>query len=96
MSIREDICNYFDERDEEVIILDPECLDTAIVGATDNQLIYSYDKLVEAYMDEFREDGMTEEEVEEQAIEWISYNTIRSLPYMGENKPIIMYSLENI
>lgn len=27
------------------------------------------------------------------AIEWIDYNTIRALPYMGEKAPIIMYPL---
>ena len=29
----------------------------------------------------------------EDAIEWIEYNTIRSLPYAGENAPIVMYRL---
>lgn len=35
-------------------------------------------------------DKMTEEE----AMEWVGYNTIRSLPYMGEMKPIIMYDVK--
>jgi hypothetical protein len=95
-NIRENIFDYFAEREvDDVPILDPEGLDTAIVGVTENQIVYSYEKLVEAYMNEFREDGMDEEEVEEQAIEWISYNTMRSLPYMGENAPIIMYPLDS-
>ena len=29
-----------------------------------------------------------------EAVEWIEYNTIRALPYMGEDAPIIMYRLE--
>jgi hypothetical protein len=29
----------------------------------------------------------------EEAMEWIDYNTIRALPYMGEGAPIIMYPL---
>jgi hypothetical protein len=38
---------------------------------------------------------MEEEEfTEEEAIEWIDYNTIRALPYMGEKAPIIMYPIE--
>ena len=31
----------------------------------------------------------------EDAVDWIDYNTIRSLPYAGENAPIIMYSIQN-
>ena len=30
---------------------------------------------------------------EEEAIEWIDYNTIRALPYMRERHPIIMMDL---
>ena len=29
------------------------------------------------------------------AVDWIEYNTIRSLPYAGEKAPIIMYGLED-
>lgn len=32
---------------------------------------------------------------EEEAIDWVNYNTIRALPYMGDRAPIIMYSLED-
>ena len=28
------------------------------------------------------------------AIEWIEYNTIRALPYMGEGAPSVMYGFE--
>jgi len=30
----------------------------------------------------------------EDAVEWIDYNTIRTLPYMGIMKPVIMYPIE--
>ena len=29
----------------------------------------------------------------EEAAEWIEYNTIRALPYFGEDAPIIIYPL---
>ena len=29
-----------------------------------------------------------------EAIEWIDYNTIRALPYVGDKAPIIMYPIE--
>ena len=35
------------------------------------------------------QDGMDETS----AIEWIEYNTIRSLPYVGDKAPIIMYKV---
>ena len=56
----------------------------AIVGIDSNngRVVYSRYKLVTAFMSE----GMTEEE----ALEWISYNIDRSLPYQGEHAPIIM------
>ena len=31
----------------------------------------------------------------DEAIEWIDYNVIRALPYMGEEAPIIMHALDN-
>lgn len=30
---------------------------------------------------------------EQEAIEWIEYNTIRALPYFGSDAPIIMYPI---
>ena len=36
-------------------------------------------------------DEMTEEE----AAEWLDYNTLRALPYAGENAPVVMYRIEN-
>ena len=30
------------------------------------------------------------------AAEWISYNTLRALPYMGEDAPIIVNRLEDV
>ena len=31
---------------------------------------------------------------EEEAMEWIDYNTIRAIPYAGSGAPIIMFDLE--
>lgn len=61
--------------------------DDALIGVTeDGRAIYDFDKMVEWLMDE---EGWSDTE----AIEWIEYNTIRALPYMGEDAPIIMYPL---
>ena len=37
------------------------------------------------------EDGMTYED----AVDFISYNTLRALPYAGENGPIVLRSIED-
>lgn len=72
---------------EECVLLEPKSLDEAIIGIThDNRIIYEYEKLVKAFMEH---DGMTNEE----AVEWIDYNTIRSLPYI-QNSPVIMYNFD--
>ena len=39
-----------------------------------------------------KEDGMTEEE----AIEFIEYNTIRAIPYFGPNAPIVLMNEDQI
>ena len=60
----------------------------ALIGVSeDNRAVYDYDLMVESLMDH---DDMTYEE----AIDWIDFNTIRSLPYAGSSAPIIMYRLE--
>lgn len=62
--------------------------DTALIGVTDdNRAVYDFDKMVEWLIET---EGFTHEE----AVEWIEYNTIRALPYFGDDAPIIMYPLE--
>lgn len=71
---------------EELIYLGdkPEQYKDAIVGITydGNHVIYSVEKFVECLMKE----GMTQEDAEE----WVSYNTARAIAYMGEYAPILM------
>lgn len=63
---------------------------SALIGVShDDRAIYDYEKMVEWLMNE--EDWSYED-----AVDWIDYNTIRALPYMGADAPIIMYPLENI
>ena len=62
---------------------------SAFIGVSDEgRAVYDYNKMVESLM----EDGMDEE----QAIDWISYNTVRSLPYQGPLAPIILYPVEDL
>ena len=62
--------------------------DDALIGISDdNRAVYDYNKMVEWLV---KTEGFTEEE----AMEWIDYNTIRALPYAGSKAPIIMFPLE--
>lgn len=73
--------------EEGTIILEPQnTFNSAIIGVThDNKhLVYDYYKIVEGFM---TSDNMSEEE----ALDYIEYNTIRSLDYMDyEYRPIII------
>lgn len=70
-----------------VVYLTDESYDDALIGVTDGgRAVYDYEKMIQWLIEK---DEMTAEE----AIEWIDYNTIRALPYFGENAPIIMYPL---
>lgn len=61
--------------------------DSALIGVTeDNRAVYDYEKMVEWLVTE-------QEFTEEEAADWISYNTIRALPYFGEGAPVIMFPL---
>ena len=73
---------------EDVIYLVNYSYDDARIGISeDNRAVYDYDKMVKWLIEE---ESFTEIE----AIEWIDYNTIRALPYMGDKAPIIMYPIE--
>lgn len=61
--------------------------ETAILGYTDEgNLVYSYDGMIEYLA---LKDNISYEEAQE----WIDYNVIRTIPYMGDKKPIIVYGL---
>ena len=80
----EELCEYLEAQGhEETVFFEHPSMVKAITGITDSeQLIYDYNLMIEAAMEE---EGWTCEE----AIEWIEYNAIRSIPYMGSNHPIV-------
>lgn len=74
---------------EDVVVFENYSYDDALIGVTeDNRAVYDFDKMVKWLCEK---EGFSPEE----AIEWIEYNTIRALPYAGEDAPIIMYRLED-
>lgn len=68
---------------DNLIIFDNHAYDRSIIGIADDRLVYDYDKMVEEYMED---EGCDEADAEE----WIQYNTIRSIPYIKGNKPLII------
>lgn len=80
-SKREQICEM---GFEDAVVFESPDFDEAIIGVSeDGRVVYDYDIMVEQLS---RQDNMSTEE----AIEFIEYNTIRSLAYI-ENPPIIIY-----
>ena len=68
----------------DTIILNSHAYDNSIVGITpDGILVYDFNKMVDEYVED---EGCDEFD----AVEWVEYNTLRALPYMGERKPIII------
>lgn len=71
---------------ESIVFENPDYAD-AVVGVTaDGRVVYRFSDMVLHLMVHY---GMSDEE----AREFISYNTERALPYMGGSAPIILYDL---
>ena len=75
------------EYTDTVVLENPSYLN-AIIGITDEgALCYSYEKMIECLIEE---DKMEQED----AMEFINYNTIRALPYASSMgvRPIVVYN----
>lgn len=72
---------------DDVVVFDNYSYDSALIGVTtDNRAVYDFDGMVQWLVE-------TEDMTPEEAVDWIEYNTIRSLPYVGDAGPIIVYRL---
>lgn len=77
------IKEYLESLEGAVIFTNPS-FDDAIIGNThDDRVVYSYSKMVISLINN---EGMTFEE----AVEFIDYNTIRSLDYV-KKAPIVVF-----
>lgn len=94
----EDFLGGFDP-DEPILVLEgDEFADSCIGLTTDHHLVYDYDLMVESLAKAYKEEDDTEEDARMKAIEWIDYNTLRSLDYMKSsgNVPIIINRFDNM
>ena len=72
---------------DNLVVFENPDYDSAIIGVShDDRVIYDYDKMIQYLMDEEHMDI-------EDAADFISYNTIRALGYIGPDAPIVMYGL---
>ena len=69
---------------ETVFFTNPDFVDAILGISDDGRVVYSYSRMVESLM-------LGERMSYEEATEFIDYNTIRSIPYMGIHHPIIVY-----
>lgn len=71
---------------EETIVFENPGFPEAFIGVSeDGRAVYDFEKMCESLMDEWGGAEYTD------AVEFIEYNTIRALPYMGEMAPVVMY-----
>lgn len=80
-SLKDYLCELGHE--DAVVLESPDYLSAVAGVSEDGRVIYSYPRMLEHLV---LNDGMTYEE----AAEFIDYNTIGSLPCMGEKAPIIL------
>lgn len=84
LKFRKAITAYAEENGVEIKILDNHAYDDSVLGVTeDNRIVYSYERMVQEFMQD-------EDCSEEEAQEWVDYNTLRALPYLGEDAPIVI------
>ena len=73
---------------ESLVIFNNPDYDDATIGVShDDRVIYDYDKMVEYLVNK-------ENISVEDAADFISYDTIRSLSYRGPDAPIVMFGIE--
>lgn len=74
----------------DAVVFANHAYDNSIIGITlDGRAIYDFDKMVKELM---KDEGW--EEID--AVEWITYNTLRALPYGGDKRPLVVYTEEDL
>ena len=75
---------------DNIVLFAGHSYDDAIIGVTECcRVVYDYEKMIEWLSND---EGWSVED----CIEWIDYNVISSLPYMGEKSPLIMYPIKKM
>ena len=85
--INNELRDFIAEEHEESVVFNIPNYDNAIIGLSeDGRVIYDYDLMIKELTNDT---ALTEDE----AIQFLEYNTIRTLPYIEEKvRPIILYN----
>ena len=76
------------ELEDDTIVFDNPAFDNSIIGiTTDGQAVYDYNKMVVELM-------CDENISEQEAIDWIEFNTLRAIPYAGDMAPIVIFTFK--
>ena len=82
--LRKSLETYRKENEQGLEMFENPSYDKSIVGiSSSGQLVYDYEKMVEEFMEDNNCDY-------DEAVDFIDYNTMRSLPYEGEYRPIVI------
>ncbi len=73
--------------EESIVFENPSYCEAFVGVSSDGNAVYDFEKMVECLMEE---DGMEYTD----AVEFIEFNTIRALPYMGSMAPVILYPVK--
>lgn len=86
--INEDLREHIKNNYDGAVLFDNPSFDNSIIGiSTNNNIIYDLTSMVDELAED---DNMSYEE----ALEFIDYNTLRTIPYINEgSKPIVMTEL---
>lgn len=73
-------------------VLDPATLDAAIIDISGQPAVavYDYNKLVDIFAAEAADGKPPADEEYMGAVEWVDYNIVRGLPYMGTRAPLVV------
>lgn len=88
MTLEELKQNLVERGYEDAIVLErPDYVDAVVGTSSDGRVIYDYEKMLDYLVEH---EGMRYEE----AADFLSYDTMRALPYMGEKAPIILEKID--
>lgn len=84
----DEVCTYAEENNIPIKLFENPRYPNSIIGLTvDDRAIYDMEQMI---VDLMKEDKISYID----ALEFIEYNTIRALPHMGKDAPIILYTKE--
>lgn len=88
--IDNDLRKHVEEEGYESVFFDNPSFDGSIIGVAGyGKIVYSFDSMIEELCED---ENMSHLD----AVSFIEYNTIRSLPYIKEEiRPVVVYSLRD-